>query len=90
MLRRLGIGDDVVIGTAVAGRGHRDLDRVVGMFVNSVVLRTRLTQGHSVREHLLAVRSADIEALSRATMPFDTLVEHLAPSAYRGGTRCSR
>ena len=79
VLRRLGIGDDVVIGTAVAGRGHRDLDRVVGMFVNSVVLRTRLTQSHSVREHLLAVRSADIEALSRATMPFDTLVEHLAP-----------
>ncbi|WP_156520350.1 non-ribosomal peptide synthetase, partial [Rhodococcus sp. EPR-157] len=36
LVSRSGVGDDVVIGTATAGRGHRDLDRVVGMFVNSV------------------------------------------------------
>ncbi|MGU3436428.1 amino acid adenylation domain-containing protein [Actinomycetes bacterium M1A6_2h] len=79
LLRRLGSGDDIVIGTAVAGRGHRDLDRVVGMFVNSVVLRTGVDPTHTVREHLLSVRSADIEALSHASMPFDTLVEQLDP-----------
>ncbi|OZE36189.1 non-ribosomal peptide synthetase [Rhodococcus sp. 05-2254-4] len=79
LMSRSGVGDDVVIGTAVAGRGHPDLDRVVGMFVNSVVLRTEVTPSHSVHEHVLAVRGVDIEALSRGHMPFDSLVEHLDP-----------
>ncbi|WP_415977044.1 amino acid adenylation domain-containing protein [Rhodococcus sp. 077-4] len=84
LMSRSGVGDDVVIGTAVAGRGHRDLDRVVGMFVNSVVLRTAVTSSHSVREHVLAIRSVDIEALSRGHMPFDSLVEHLDPARLPG------
>lgn len=79
LMSRSGAGDDVVIGTAVAGRGHPDLDNVVGMFVNSVVLRTRVAPGRSADEHVRAVRSVDIEALARAQMPFDLLVECLDP-----------
>ncbi|WP_285188650.1 non-ribosomal peptide synthetase [Rhodococcus sp. MEB041] len=79
VLSRSGAGDDVTIGTAVAGRDHPDLDGVVGMFVNSVVLRTVVDGAATVADHLDAVRAADLDALARADMPFDTLVDLLDP-----------
>ncbi|MBY6538783.1 amino acid adenylation domain-containing protein [Rhodococcus sp. BP-349] len=79
VLSRSGAGDDVTIGTAVAGRDHPDLDGVVGMFVNSVVLRTVVDGAATVADHLDAVRAADLDAMAHADMPFDTLVDLLDP-----------
>ncbi|KQU06384.1 hypothetical protein ASG56_01460 [Rhodococcus sp. Leaf7] len=79
VLAELGAGHDVTVGTAVAGRRHQDLDTVVGMFVNSVALRTVVDPTATVAEHLEAVRTADLEALARADMPFEVLVEALDP-----------
>ncbi|NKZ84185.1 hypothetical protein GS982_17870 [Rhodococcus hoagii] len=44
LLARIGQDRDVVIGTPVAGRGEAELDDVVGMFVNTLALRTRSTR----------------------------------------------
>ncbi len=71
---------DVTVGTPVAGRGHRDLDDVVGMFVNTLPLRTRFDASLSFTAALTAVRDNDLAAYSHADLPFEQLVEALAPA----------
>ncbi|WP_114721480.1 amino acid adenylation domain-containing protein [Rhodococcus sp. AG1013] len=70
---------DVVIGTAVAGRGDPRFDDVVGMFASTVVLRTDVDGDGSFASLLEHVRRRDVEAFAHADTPFETIVERLAP-----------
>ncbi|MFE5879253.1 amino acid adenylation domain-containing protein, partial [Rhodococcus sp. NPDC056506] len=79
LLARLSGSGDVVIGTPVAGRGEAVLDDVVGMFVNTLVLRTPVESGATFADTLAAVRSTDLGALDHADIPFEKLVDYLAP-----------
>ncbi|WP_068277177.1 amino acid adenylation domain-containing protein [Aldersonia kunmingensis] len=79
LLARLGGGDDITIGTAVAGRGEESLDDLVGMFVNTLALRTIVDPGVSFREFLAAVRSTDLDSFANADVPFERLVQVLDP-----------
>ncbi|WP_235194106.1 non-ribosomal peptide synthase/polyketide synthase [Rhodococcus aetherivorans] len=75
LLARLSGSDDVTVGTPVSGRGDRALDDLVGMFVNTVVLRTPVTAQHTFAEHLTHIRDRDVDALAHADLPFDALVD---------------
>ncbi|WP_067903435.1 non-ribosomal peptide synthetase [Nocardia vaccinii] len=77
---RLGGTGDVVIGTPVAGRGDRNLDALVGMFVNTLALRTRVDPSTGFAAFLDAVRSTDLDAFAHADVPFERLVQVLDPS----------
>jgi amino acid adenylation domain-containing protein/non-ribosomal peptide synthase protein (TIGR01720 family) len=79
LLQRLSGSHDVVVGTPIAGRGHRSLDDVVGMFVNTLVLRTSVPSGASFADVLTEVRSADLGAFEHADIPFERLVDELVP-----------
>ncbi|KSU58247.1 MULTISPECIES: non-ribosomal peptide synthetase [unclassified Gordonia (in: high G+C Gram-positive bacteria)] len=79
VLARLSATRDIVISTPVAGRGHAHLDDLVGMFVNTVVLRTDVDPRTPVGEFLERVRVDDINALARADVPFEYLVDRLSP-----------
>ncbi|MFC0449395.1 amino acid adenylation domain-containing protein, partial [Rhodococcus jostii] len=79
LLERVSGSDDVVVGTPIAGRGHAALDDVVGMFVNTLVLRTPVAAGSSFADVLTAVRSVDLGAFEHADIPFERLVDELAP-----------
>ncbi|WP_033304622.1 condensation domain-containing protein, partial [Nocardiopsis alkaliphila] len=79
-LSKAGGGEDVVLGTPVAGREEEDLEGLVGFFVNSLVLRTRVDQEGSFTDLLTGVREADLEAFGHQEMPFDLLVEELNPA----------
>ncbi|NLU84729.1 non-ribosomal peptide synthase/polyketide synthase, partial [Rhodococcus sp. HNM0569] len=77
LLARLSRSDDVAVGTAVAGRGRRELDDMVGMFVNTLVLRTPVDPGTGFGAVLDAVRAADLDAFAHADLPFEQLVDAL-------------
>ncbi|MEN0140083.1 MAG: amino acid adenylation domain-containing protein [Rhodococcus sp. (in: high G+C Gram-positive bacteria)] len=79
LLSRLSGSSDVVLGTAVAGRGERELDELVGMFVNTLVLRTGIDLDETLSDVLEHVRETDLGALAHSEVPFEQLVERMNP-----------
>jgi amino acid adenylation domain-containing protein len=70
---------DLVIGTQVAGRTHAELDPILGMFTNTVPLRMSLDDDPSFTRLLGRVRDVTLDALAHQQLPFEKLVEELAP-----------
>ncbi|MEV0367318.1 non-ribosomal peptide synthase/polyketide synthase [Nocardia fusca] len=80
LLSRLSGSDDITVGTPVAGRGEQALDDLIGMFVNTLVFRTRLDRGESFTDLLARQRDIDIAAFAHADVPFERLVEVINPA----------
>ncbi|WP_287003569.1 non-ribosomal peptide synthetase, partial [Gordonia sp. UBA7860] len=77
LLNRLSGSADITIGTPYAGRGERALDDLVGMFVNSLALRTRFGVEDAFTDLLAVVKETDLAAISNADVPFEMVVEQL-------------
>lgn len=70
---------DLVIGTPVANRQDSRLEELIGMFVNTLVMRVKVDRQQSFRELLAAVRRMTLDAYQHQDLPFERLVEELAP-----------
>ncbi|MEU9333236.1 amino acid adenylation domain-containing protein [Streptomyces sp. NPDC048290] len=79
LLGRLSAQEDVLLGVPFAGRGRPEFDELVGLFLNTLVVRTDLGGRPTFRSLLGRVSESLTEALSRQDLPFERLVEAINP-----------
>lgn len=82
LLSRYTSQKDIVIGSPITNRNRPALEPLIGFFVNTVVLRTRLNNNPTFRELLAQVRQVALDAYVHQDVPFDRLVEFLQPQRY--------
>lgn len=70
---------DILVGTPVANRNLPELEPLIGVFINTLVLRTSLSGRPGFRELLQRVRKVALEAYAHQDLPFEQLVEVLKP-----------
>ncbi|MDB5102105.1 MAG: type polyketide synthase, partial [Cyanobacteria bacterium RYN_339] len=70
---------DFLVGTPVAGRERRELEPLIGCFINTLALRARLDDDPSLETAVARARDTVVAALAHQQLPFERLVEAMAP-----------
>ena len=79
LLARLSGQDDVVVGSPSAGRSRTEIEGLIGLFLNTLVLRTDVSGDPTFRELLVRVRDGVLGAYRYQDLPFERLLEELKP-----------
>ncbi|NVM67814.1 amino acid adenylation domain-containing protein, partial [Mucilaginibacter sp. SG538B] len=69
--------EDIIIGTPISGREHADLEQQIGLFINTVALRTRFQAKKSFTELFAQAKRTSLKAYENQLYPFDELVDDL-------------
>ena len=80
LLHRWAGVDDICVGTPIANRTRVELERLIGFFSNTLVVRSRITAGMSMRDLVRHVRAQSLTAFEHQELPFDKIVEAVQPS----------
>ena len=78
LLSKLTRQDDIVVGTPVAARRHADLEKIIGMFVNTLPLRNFPSEEKSIIEFLGEIKTSTLEAFENQEYSFEELVDKLS------------
>ena len=78
LIHRYSGATDIVIGTPVANRGFREIEPLVGLFINTVAFRFDLSGDPTFKDLLGRVRSDAIEVFSNQDVPFESVLNELA------------
>jgi natural product biosynthesis luciferase-like monooxygenase protein/amino acid adenylation domain-containing protein len=78
--------EDILIGTPIAGRQQIETEGLIGLFLNTLVLRTDLSGNPDFRELLRQVHEACLGAYTHQSLPFEKLVEDVQPARDLGRT----
>ncbi|UII31963.1 amino acid adenylation domain-containing protein [Fulvivirga ulvae] len=77
LLGKLSNQEDIVIGTPVAGRQHADLERVIGMFVNTLPLRNYPAGDKTFRDFLHEVKERALLSMENQGYPYEALIDEV-------------
>ncbi|MBT7408878.1 MAG: amino acid adenylation domain-containing protein, partial [Methylococcales bacterium] len=86
LLSRYSGQDDICVGTPVANRNHSELEVLIGFFVNTIVMRTKIDSKSGFEDILKQVRQYALEAYAHQDLPFEKVVEVLQPERNMGHT----
>jgi len=84
LLHRLSGQDDLVVGMPIAGRTRPETEGLIGFFVNSLAIRTRIDPDQGFAELVEVVREQALAAYAHQDLPFERLVEELNPERSMG------
>ena len=79
LLSRYGGQEDILVSTPSANRSRRELEDLIGLFVNPLLLRADLSGNPTFRELLGRVRGVVLGAFEHAEVPFERIIEELPP-----------
>ena len=79
LLHRYTGSTDVAVGTPITGRTREELEPLIGVFINSLILRNDLSGNPPFGQFLGTVRDTALEALENQDLPFECLVRELRP-----------
>ena len=80
LLRRYTGHEDLIVGAPIANRNRRDLEDLIGFFVNMLPLRVDMAGATTFMELLGRVKNVTLEAYAHQDLPFEKLVEELRPT----------
>jgi amino acid adenylation domain-containing protein len=86
LLYQYSLQEDIVVSTGVANRNRRDIEDLIGLHVNTLLLRTNFYGNPTFRELLARVREVTLGAYDHQDLPFELLVESLQPERSHGAS----
>ncbi len=77
VLHKYSGNETINVGTAVAGRTHPDLKSLIGIFINTLVIKSEINPDHSFLDFLESTKKSALDAFSNQDYPFEELVDDL-------------
>lgn len=69
--------EDLVIGSPVAGRNRKELEPIIGFFLNTIAIRAKIKQNLTITSVIEMVKTLTVDALANQDVPFDNIINNL-------------
>jgi tyrocidine synthetase-3 len=83
LLSKLSSQEDIVVGTPTAGRSHHDLEKLIGMFVNTLALRIDTSGSKTLSEFIKDIRKNFLTTFENQDYPYEALVDRVMTNVTR-------